>query len=997
MTEFNLEIARPWLLLILIPALVLGIIPFFKLHKKRRKATKHIIPFIIHMILILLLTTLASGIRITETTETPTGSAVMFVVDLSGSNVEMKDDMEKFMHNLTEKSKTEEGEFVFGFVPFANDVMEDAVKKPGELNIDDERYILYNSSIDNSETSKTNIQKALLYAADALTTYEGSITNRVNKRIVLLSDGRETDDEARTVVMQILDKNITIDAAHFDIAKSEYHDEVQITDVTTSGKVELDGDVLVNVDIKSTDRITGATIIIYDKNNVGKEQVVKLEDQTIVQGENRFPFEYTPEGAGVHTLYAEIVVSSDTIEQNNKLSSWYSVDDKGSILIVDGDTFQTRQISEILGEISDDYTYTVKRPLEFPTTMVDLLEYDEVILMNVDISKLPEGADALLKRYVQQNGRGLVVTCGSNTYKVNEQTEASELNDIIPVELAVEDEEENVAIIMVVDLSSSMRQGMGSQGKTRYDAALESIKYAIDGLDEENDYVGVVVFDSSAYAAVPFTPLKGNVDAIKKRIDYEFEHYFYLHYFKADGSESDIRVNEKDDDTYTKEGYIKPNLSEYTLTKDDKVSSTVHGHDGDYIKAHGTYYRWAINEASNMLSAAMQTMRLDVKQIVFMSDGEPSDPNSGYEEAVSLMTKAGVRTSCVSIGGSAITELKEIANMGRGDLVIVKDDDMPEKLFDIVNNAKGEKVNENKDFRPTLYDEGNPILLGISDLDIINGYYGTTIKEGANIVTYVDNLRPLIAEWKTGIGKVTVFMSNLGNSWTSSMFDDTDGTRNRALVKNILISAMNEQVDSSGINITKVKREEGKTRVEVELPLPKSNYEFLIPVLKELDTKTGELVEIVSDKQVTFSAYPGRKRHYIDLDTPDGEKIYFVEVRLVAANTERTLLDRTTTTVVGSYEDEYDIYKVDGEAVLTYIVKMGAVGNNIVNKAEDFFDIERADVEQIIHDAKLPFIVAVLVLFLVALFFRNFVFQKQKKKEQMTDEEQYASMRSSGR
>ena len=68
MTEYSLDIARPWLLLVIIPALILGIIPFFKLHKKRRKATKHIIPFIIHMILIVLLTSLLAGIRIEETT-----------------------------------------------------------------------------------------------------------------------------------------------------------------------------------------------------------------------------------------------------------------------------------------------------------------------------------------------------------------------------------------------------------------------------------------------------------------------------------------------------------------------------------------------------------------------------------------------------------------------------------------------------------------------------------------------------------------------------------------------------------------------------------------------------------------------------------------------------------------------------------------------------------------------------------------------------------------
>jgi cytochrome c biogenesis factor len=78
-TDFRFEIGNPWLLLALVPALVLGIIPFFRLHKKRRRASKHIVPFIIHMVLIFLLATTLSGMRIVETTTAPVDSSVVFV------------------------------------------------------------------------------------------------------------------------------------------------------------------------------------------------------------------------------------------------------------------------------------------------------------------------------------------------------------------------------------------------------------------------------------------------------------------------------------------------------------------------------------------------------------------------------------------------------------------------------------------------------------------------------------------------------------------------------------------------------------------------------------------------------------------------------------------------------------------------------------------------------------------------------------------------------
>ena len=121
MTEFNFEIARPWLLLIVIPALILGIIPFFKLHKKRRKATKHIIPFIIHMILIVILSSLLGGFRITETTTAPTDTNIVFVVDVSESNRVMKDEMNAFRQTIAGSSDgTYSGTIVINVIASAN-------------------------------------------------------------------------------------------------------------------------------------------------------------------------------------------------------------------------------------------------------------------------------------------------------------------------------------------------------------------------------------------------------------------------------------------------------------------------------------------------------------------------------------------------------------------------------------------------------------------------------------------------------------------------------------------------------------------------------------------------------------------------------------------------------------------------------------------------------------------------------------------------------------
>ena len=977
MTEYNFEIARPWLLLILVPALILGIIPFFKLHKKRRKATKHIIPFIIHMVLVLLLSSLLAGFQVVETRETPENTSVVFVVDVSRSNKDMKEDMNEFMHNIVEGAKKQEGETYFGLVLFANEVISDV--PVGELDLEAKDYIIYD---DSAEHSESNICDAIEHAGKLLGVNSDKIMEERNKRIILLSDGRETDNgtvfNAHTAVKKMLENDVSVDAAYFDILDSK-NTEVQVVSISTNNRVELNGNVTVNVEIRSTKSAKGK-LIVHDGDFQSEERV------DIVAGDNKFRFEYTPQGAGIHTIYAEIKVDDDIVEQNNIRYAWYTVDDKGSMLIVTGDDLQTRQIESVLEELSKEYVYEIVPSQSFPTTMEKLLEYDEIVLMNVDFKRMPAGADAMIERYVSEVGRGLVVTSGNNTYDYNQQIyQDSPIKNLLPVEMKIEDKEETVAIAIAIDLSSSMRLKMGNEGKTRYDVALEATLRAIDGLDENKDYIGVVFFDNNPYVAVDMMPLKNNVENIKNRIKKEFEHYFYLHYLNADGTESDIRVNPNDGDTYTKEGYIMPTMPQ-NVTKDE-YGSKEYGHNNDYVAAHGTKFYGPINEVSNMFSVAMKEYQLDIKQLVFMSDGQNSDKNLAYKDMIKIMASAGIVTSTIGVSKDCDgAELGKMSTEGKGDFVEITDAvALPEKLYEIANSIKGEKYNV-RDVKPLMF-ESHPLLKNVNGFDIIGGYYGTTVKQDANLVVYVDNLKPIIAEWNYGLGNVSVFMSNLGSTWTEKMFDDEDGVKNRQLVKNLLIGSMNAKVDSTGISIKEIKRDDKTTYIRVDTPVNVRNAEDLYVTVK--NAATGE---IVADG-IVMQRVASRK-YRTPIPTEDVMGTYIVEIKLQSNNQEVPLIyDRTTFAVVGTYAEEYDLFSVDGKAVMNDIAKADDLTNTIIKDASDFYDIVREETMQIIHDAKVPLATAALVLFLLSIFFRNFIFQKSKENKQMTDEEQIASMR----
>lgn len=966
------------------------------------------------MVLVFLLATTLSGMRIVETTTAPVDSSVIFVVDVSESNQAMIDEMDKFIGQMVAESKNAEGKVSFGYVPFASTVMEDYVKKPGEFNTNPQngKYITFD---ENADLSDSNLAQALAYAGDLFADV------RQNKRVVLISDGRETitnSGNAYNSAQKLLKQNISVDASYFDLVKNG-DSEVQLLDLTTNGKVELDKDVFVQGMIKSTINVTG-TLKIYEKGEVVIQKSIPVR-----KGDNKFNYSYTPDGPGLHTITATFEVNGDTIEQNNMCCSWYTVEDIPRILIVYGkdqskqiDTLVDRDLSEKKGgkyHITKLDVATDDLKTQFPQTMEALLEFDEVVLMNVDFADLPDGADKNIKRYVEENGRGLVVTFGDTVYDESaSQHYDSPIAEILPVDLKVENEKESVAFIFIIDLSSSMREAMGTQ--TRYDVALKSIKHALDALDVTKDYVSIIMFDETMQVAVEMQPLidEENKQDIKDLIDYEFEHYYYEHYLDEYGNDTEVRVNTQHGQDAASNIYLK-SVAEggygYKLRTGIRWG-TYDYTSKDVIKAHGTKYQAPLTEAGKIFSNAYDEngYKLDVKQVVFISDGEPNDKSqdsspSPYIATVENMTLGGVKTSAIGIGSSinaaAEKEIRAIAEAGYSEPKFINDaDEVSGSLFDIVENAQGEDKNS-KD--PAKNPEGylmkeydtSALLAGVSTYDKLWGYYGTTLKDGALMALYTDDHRPVLAEWEYGLGKVTVFTSDFGQYWTQRMFDNSDGVSNTRLINNILINSLNEKTDSTGINVYENPNREwgqGTTVLKVEIPT------------KQL--RPGEkLKAVVTDAEgnVTETEFDllTNQRYHARIQTPDETENGTYTISIVIVDTTGqvdVLYDRVTTAIVGEYKEEYDIFGKDGEATINDIVK-----NQNKKPLEDgtlagaFENTKKDEMVEYFYNLDDEFAIAALVLFIISILCRNFLFQKEKKKKVMTDEEQIASMRNSGR
>lgn len=971
--NFDFNIARPWVFFIAIPLVILSIIPFLRLRKGRKLAVKRIVPLIIQILLITMVTALISGITIVETTAPPEQTDIVLVVDMSDSNSSMKDDMNEYIKSIHEgaDANTRIGTILFGKGAYKLQDFEAPSIKDDYLSFDKA----------NLDTSITDIHSALVAAEEMFK------DDRVNKRVVLISDGRNTSAVEPWAAAQMLsDANIRLDAKYFDIANSD-NDEVQLIEVSVAPRDDKDSTkVKIRVEAKSTADVRGKVILTEVMADGSEEVFHTFDDINFKKGEGwSGEFDYDAEGEGIHSVYAKVLVDSDTIEQNNRLYEWFKVDATASFLIIEGSDDQADLVEDLLKDVDETYSVTVKTTKQFPDTMEELLEYDEIILMNVNLKDLGNSDIEHLRRYVNEVGRGLVYTAGQNSYKVSTGGNLADnplvdnaLADILPIELEIKPVKQTVATVIAIDLSSSMHKLVETDTNgnkiTRYDMVLESVKSCIEQMNYE-DYVGVVVFSGTAEVVVEVTQVS-EVDWILEEVDKKFEEYFFAH--DATGA----RIPDSSNDT------------------------------GYKIKAKGTSYYEGISTGRDLLA----DFEADLRQFIFVSDGEPGDLGSGYDGIISNMnTTNGVVTSTIAIGNDSATanqELQRLAALGKGKFTQVMSKlNLSDSLFEAATSIQGGYINE-MPFQPFVQNGTSPVFEGISSaikmkLPELGGYFGTTTKTNATLTISADDKnRPIVAEWQPpdSLGYVTVFMSDLGTKedWAENWYNDKEG---KILITNILLNSFKQlesKVDTSGIIIERddVERTGGITTLSVTLNKRLRKSETLDDGTIVIGEKL--VLEVTDPNGNTYTpdvkfVPVANKKYSVKFDTPDSMGMYTVTVKLVTDDVDETLQDKNQIAVVGFYESEYDVFnlskkKSTGKTLLKDLSLTG--GGILAEDAEAFYeDFSIPDFVEYKHSPLYAALAAAIILYVLEILCRHVKTRKQKKAEQMTDEEQILSMR----
>jgi len=482
----NINIKNPWLLFLILPLVVLSVVGFFLIPKGRRKTPRNVISFVLHLVMSVVLGLSFADIRFLKASSKSELYVVADLSDSSKENIAKIDGLIKDIQNQTKNQDTK-----VGVVGFAKDPVL-LVKAGGSFTSVEDSL----KKVDGFDASATNLESAITYT-DSL------YSSDVLKRMVIVSDGMETDGKAVRTVDQLLQDNVEVNAISLSAPSS---DEVAVTGIDTNTNCFVNKENNVKVSIQS--RHGGHAKVELMANAETKDSV----STDLSSGVNIVNFTTKSDKAGTVEYQVKVTPdeeSADTYAENNVMSFEQTYSDKMKILFIGAlDTdLENFKALNLYGENTEIVPYVDTTTV--PYKLEDLVQYDEIILSDVDLMTLDHYEEFVtsLITAVKVYGKTLE-TFGSTYTGLSANESVKSYNDILPIQ---HEGSGTKSIILLIDNSASMSTD------NRLSMAKKGAIAILDRLGED-DKVGVLTFSDEVTIVQALTSVKYK-DSIIKNIN----------------------------------------------------------------------------------------------------------------------------------------------------------------------------------------------------------------------------------------------------------------------------------------------------------------------------------------------------------------------------------------------------------------------------------------------------------------------------------------------
>ena len=263
------------------------------------------------------------------------------------------------------------------------------------------------------------------------------------------------------------------------------------------------------------------TMVTVHANTAGEATVMLTRDRgeaqtrtvTLRKGENTFAFDAVAGSAGVSTVEAQVLMNGDSVSANDTGAACTTIAGEPSVLIAEGPSGAGEALERML-KAAGMQTHRIPASM-MPAQASELMPYDAVALVNVDISRLEDGQIAALDTAAKELGVGTAVFGGDESYALGGYR-GSALENMLPVTIDVRNRMElpTTALVIAIDKSGSMLDS--SYGVTRLQLAREAACAALEVLNER-DQAGVIAFDDAGKWVIPLSPVT-DVAAMQEQV-----------------------------------------------------------------------------------------------------------------------------------------------------------------------------------------------------------------------------------------------------------------------------------------------------------------------------------------------------------------------------------------------------------------------------------------------------------------------------------------------
>lgn len=785
----NINFDNVYLLLIAIPLIALFTVPFFIAVRKDNRNGHNVASQVIHVVMAIIIAFAAAG---TSLTTVLTETDIYVVADVSYSANKNLDTLDGYIKNLNLPRNSK-----LGLVCFGKDY-----QLVSELGRPQDVSSVRNATVDDSET---NIAEALNYTGTLF-------KENVIKRVVLITDGKQTDQVDAYAIRRAIDSletlNIHVDAIFLDDNITEGTKEVQLSGAEYTRSAYLNHEENVNVTVQTTYDVR-AFLRLYSGETLIQERPVNLTVGTnivslnlITSSGGTFDYEVRVEG----DVPGE-APEGDTSDYNNTYSFTQSVSSDIKALIITGswaclkslvtqyencamlDIYENDlsvkmseknvYVNQIAGKSNIKIHLTSESKTNIPYSIEDLCTYDEIILAEVDLSakttettpSTPSGSNRWpnygdfiknLDIVVKQFGKSLVTIGNLEIQSIDKGNEENKkaletLDDMLPVRFG-KSEDEPKLYTFVIDVSLSMLSSL------RFELTKEVVSRLINGL-EDDDEVCIVTFSGDTRVALPPVSLRtGRSDAI----------------------------------------------------------DVING-----LKlAQGTVIGKGLEVAYNLID---KLENYSGKQVMLITDGcDFQGDTVAPENIVSAMYNSGIVTSAIYMGNREDEKdnvgLENLASLGEGhyyDFSADKNkDNIDETSFAEMKETQLGYVIED-DSKVIVSNNADKVLdsekIDKTAIPDVSGFVTSKLKASATTVLKVKNPNgmadkdfPLYAHWGYGNGKVATFTSSITGGWIKNWSPDLI----TAFFDNVFDTDIPKEKTDYPYNF-EIQQEEGATHIRV--------------------------------------------------------------------------------------------------------------------------------------------------------------------------------------